>query len=52
MESDRPVCARKIPVRIDGRSYDLCGDFGPMVEAEAYFAQRIYGFNLAEVLFT
>jgi hypothetical protein len=43
---------RKTPVVIAGRNYDLCGDFGPLVEAEAYFAQRIHGFNLAEVLFT
>lgn len=52
MESERPVCPRKTPVRIDGQEFHLCGDFGPMVEAEAYYAQRIYGFNLAEVLFT
>jgi hypothetical protein len=43
---------RKTPVIIDGHAYNLCGDFGPLVEAEAYYAQRIHGFNLAEVLFS
>jgi hypothetical protein len=38
---------RKSPVVIDGREFSLCGDFGPLVEAEAF-----YCFNLAEVLFT
>jgi hypothetical protein len=43
---------RRTPVVIDGRTYNLCGDFGPLVEAETHFAQRISGFNLAEVLLT
>jgi hypothetical protein len=34
-------------VTIEGTTYNLCGDFGPLVEAEAYC-----GFNLADVLFT
>jgi hypothetical protein len=34
-------------VTIEGATYNLCGDFGPLVEAEAYC-----GFNLADVLFT
>jgi len=43
---DAPVVPpRKSPVLIDGREFSLCGDFGPMVEAEAY-----YGFNLADVV--
>jgi hypothetical protein len=47
MESERIARLRKTAVVIEGRNYNLCGDFGPLVEAEAYF-----GVNLAEVLFT
>jgi hypothetical protein len=47
VQSDRIGCLRKSPVLIDGSEFNLCGDFGPMVEAEAY-----YGINLADVLFT
>jgi hypothetical protein len=39
--------ARRTPVTIDRQVFHLCGDFGPMVDAEAYFA-----LNLADVLFT
>ena len=47
MQNDRIVSPRKSPVLIDSGEFNLCGDFGPMVEAEAH-----YRFNLADVLFT
>jgi hypothetical protein len=53
MENYRFAHLPKTPVEIDGASsYNLCGSFAALVEAEAHFAQRIHGFNLAEVLLT
>jgi hypothetical protein len=50
METERDAWLPRTPVVIAGRKYDLCGGFQQLVEAEAYVAQRIHGFNLADVL--
>jgi len=52
MESEIIARLPKTPVAILGVTYNLCGSFAALVEAEAYFAQRIHGFNLADVLCT
>ena len=50
MESERIARLPKTPVVIDGVSYNLCGAFPALVEAESYFLERGREVNLAAAI--
>jgi hypothetical protein len=51
MENER-LARRRTPVVIEGVTYNLCGDFAALVEAETFFNATGIEVNLAEAIFT
>jgi hypothetical protein len=51
METERLASLPKISLIIDGGTYNLCGDFGALAEAEAFFNLQGREINVAAALF-
>ena len=45
-----PQPQSKFPIEIDGKTYNLCFDSGPLVDAEEFFGQRGHEVNLLKAL--
>lgn len=51
MENQRIGSLPKTPVAIEGVTYNLCGDFAALAEAEAFFSMTGNQVNLADAIF-